>query len=67
MTPFNFKRQQKLTEERALKLLEENGYLSTAMIQHKFGVGYAEAARMIDLLAEKRYVRHDGQRWVSGK
>ena len=67
MTSFNFKRQQKLTEERALKLLEENGYLSTAMIQHKFGVGYAEAARMIDVLAEKRYIHHNGQRWVKAK
>ena len=67
MIPFNFKKQQKLTEERALKLLEENGYISTAMLQHKFGVGYAEAARMIDLLAEKRYVRHNGQRWVKAK
>jgi len=53
-----------LSEENVLKLLDENGYISTAMIQHKFTVGYADAAKMIDTLAEKGYVKHDGQRWI---
>ena len=52
------------TEETVLRLLCEHGYLSTAMIQHKFTVGYAKASRMIDALAEKGYIKHDGQRWV---
>ena len=51
-------------EQSVLLLLEKNGYLSTAMIQHKFGVGYGDAALMIDALAEKGYVKHNGQRWV---
>ena len=65
---FMFKKREnrnlKFTEENVLRLLEENGYISTAMIQRTFGVGYADAARMIDALAEKGYVKHDGQRWV---
>ena len=54
----------KFNEQNTMLLLEEIGYLSIAMIQHKFGVGYADAAKMIDTLAEKGYVRHDGHRWV---
>ncbi|MBE6577803.1 MAG: hypothetical protein E7653_06670 [Ruminococcaceae bacterium] len=53
-----------LSEEDVLKLLDENGYLFTSMIQHKFNVGYALAAKIIDTLAEKGYIKHDGQRWV---
>ena len=64
MKLFKFKRKLKFTEDNVLKLLEENGCLSTAMIQHKSGVGYGKAAMMIDLLAEIGYIRHDGQRWV---
>ena len=69
MNLFKIKRNTKseFTEENALKLLEENGYISTAMIQHKFCVGYADAAKMIDILAEKGYIRHDGHRWVKAK
>ena len=54
-----------LSEEDVLKLLDENGYISTAMIQHKFTVGYADAAKMIDTIAEKGYIKHDGQKWVA--
>lgn len=54
----------KFTEENVIKLLESNGYPSTAMLQREFGVGYAQAATMIDTLAEKGYIKHDGQRWL---
>ena len=54
----------KYTQKDVLDLLDETGYLSTAMIQHKFTVGYADAAKMIDTLAESGYIKHDGQRWV---
>ena len=54
----------KFTEENVMKFLESNGYLSTAMLQREFGVGYAQAAEMIDALAEKGYIKHDGQRWL---
>ena len=67
MKLLKLKRDHKFTEENVLNLLEENGYISTSMIQHKFGVGYGKAAMMIDSLAEKGYIRHDGQRWVSKK
>lgn len=53
-----------LTEEAALHLLRSNGYLSASMLQREFGVGYAQAAMMIDSLAEKGYVKYDGQRWL---
>ena len=53
-----------LSEEEMLKLLDENGYISTSMIQRKFTVGYADAAKAIDTLAEKGHIKHDGQRWV---
>lgn len=55
----------KFNEQSVLLLLEENGYISTAMIQHKFTVGYADAARMIDTLAEKGYIKHDGKQWIN--
>ena len=54
----------KFTEENVMKFLESNGYLSTTMLQREFGVGYAQAAEMIDILAEKGYTNHDGKRWV---
>ena len=63
MKLFKFKRKLKFTEDTVLKLLEENGCISTAMLQHTFGVGYGKAAMMIDLLAEKGYIRHDRQGW----
>ena len=64
MKLFELKRKLKFTEDNVLKLLEENGCLSTAMIQHKFGVGYGKAAEMIDALADKGYIKHDGHNWV---
>ena len=57
-------KKQKFTEETVLQLLKFNGYLSTAMLQRKFAVGYAQAAEMIDTLAEKGYIKYDGQRWL---
>ena len=53
------------TEETVLRLLREHGYLSTAMIQREFTVGYADAAKMIDTLAEKGYIKHDGKQWIN--
>ena len=67
MKLFKFKRKLKFTEESVLKILEENGYISASILQHKFGVGYGKAAMMIDLLADKGYICHDGQRWVKIK
>ena len=67
MKLFKFKRKLRFTEETVLKLLEDTGCLSTSMIQHKFGIGYGKAAMMIDSLADKGYIRHNGQRWVSKK
>ena len=61
------KKTKDFNEQNVLLLLEENGYLSTAMIQHKFGVGYTDAAMIIDALAEKGCVKHNGQRWVKTK
>jgi DNA segregation ATPase FtsK/SpoIIIE-like protein len=58
-------RQLKSTEENVLQLLASNGYLSTSMLQREFGIGYAKAARMIDRLAEKGCIKHDGQRWIA--
>ena len=63
----NKKNNTDFTEENVLHLLNENGYISTAMIQHKFTVGYADAAKMIDILAEKGYVKHDGRRWIKAR
>ena len=57
-------KKQKFTDETVLQLLESSGYLSTAMLQREFAVGYAQAAEMIDTLAEKGYIKHDGQRWL---
>ena len=57
----------KFTEETVLQLLKSNGYLSTAMLQREFGIGYAKAATMIDTLAEKGYIKHDGQKWIKVK
>ena len=57
-------KKQKFTEETVLQLLKFNGYLSTAMLQREFAVGYAQAATMIENLAEKGYVKHNGQRWL---
>ena len=67
MKLFKFKRKLKFTEENVLKLLEENGYISTAILQHTFGIGYGDAALMIDTLAEKGYIRYNEQRWVKIK
>ena len=57
-------KKQKFTDETVLQLLESNCYLSTAMLQREFAVGYAQAAEMIDTLAEKGYIKYDGQRWL---
>ena len=53
------------TEENVLRLLHENGYISTAMIQQKFTVGYSAAARMIDTLAGNGYIKHNGEGWIA--
>ena len=58
-------KKQKFTDETVLQLLKSSGYLSTAMLQREFGIGYAQAAMMIDSLAEKGYIKHDGKSWVA--
>ena len=63
----NKKNNTDFTEENVLHSLNENGYISTAMIQRKFTIGYADAAKMIDILAEKGYVKHDGRRWIKAR
>ena len=51
------------TEENALKLLEDYGKLSTSLLQRKFFVGYAKAAKMLDALSQKGYVQHTDKGW----
>ena len=58
---------QKFNERNVLLLLEENGYLSAAMIQKRFFVGYAQAAQMLDSLVKKKHIRHNGQTWAKVK
>ena len=71
MNLFLFKKRKKcnpnFTEETALQLLKSNGYISAALLQREFGVGYAKVATMIDSLEEKGYIKHDGQRLVLEK
>lgn len=55
----------KFTEKNALRLLKRNGFLSTSIIQYKFGVGYAKAAQMIDALEERGYIKREGNRWIA--
>ena len=55
----------KFTEKNALRLLKRNGFLSTSIIQYKFGVGYAKAAQMIDVLEERGYIKQEGYRWIA--
>ena len=50
-----------LTKSAALQLLKSNGYLSAALIQQEFAVGYAIAAEMIDALAEEGDIKRDGK------
>jgi ribosomal protein S25 len=52
------------TEENVLKLFTYYGAISESLIQRRFSVGYGRAAKMIDILAEKGYIKHVGQRWV---
>lgn len=53
------------TEENVLKLFTYYGAISASLIQRRFSVGYGRAAKRIDTLAEKGYIKHDGQRWVA--
>ena len=52
------------TQENALKLLEDYGKLSTSLLQRKFFVGYARAAKMLDALAQKGYIQHTPDGWI---
>ena len=52
------------TEENVLKLFTYYGAISASLIQRRFNVSYGAAAKMIDTLAEKGYIKHDGLRWV---
>ena len=53
------------TEENVLKLFTYYGAISASLIQRRFSVSYGAAAKMIDTLAEKGYIKHDGQGWVA--
>ena len=53
------------TEENVLKLFTYYGAISASLIQRRFSVSYGAAAKMIDALAGKGYIKHDGQRWVA--
>lgn len=68
---FKFKKQKKqnvrFTEKNVLRLLEDNRYITTAMIQRTYNVGYASAVKMIEILAKKGYIKQNGQRWVTKK
>ena len=52
------------TEENVLKLFTYYGAISASLIQRRFDVSYGAAAKMIDTLEEKGYIKHDGQRWL---
>lgn len=52
------------TEENVLKLFTYYGAISASLIQRRFNVSYGTAAKMIDTLEEKGYIKHDGQGWV---
>lgn len=52
------------TEENVLKLFTYYGAISVSLIQRRFSVSYGAAAKMIDTLFEKGYIKHDGERWV---
>ena len=53
------------TEENVLKLFTYYGAISASLIQRRFSVSYGAAAKMIDALAGKGYIKHDGQRWMA--
>ena len=55
---------EQFTEENVLNLLDNNGFLSASLLQRHFQVGYGKAATMINALAEKGQIWHDGERWV---
>lgn len=57
----------RFTEENVLKLFTYYGAISASLIQRRFSVSYGAAAKMIDTLAEKEYIKHDGHGWVSNK
>ena len=54
----------RFTEDNVLKILSDCDVISTSMLQKEFKVGYGAAAKMIDNLAEKGYITHDGRMWV---
>lgn len=53
------------TEENVLKLFTYYGAISASLIQRRFSVSYGRAAKMIDALEVKGYIRCDGERWVA--
>jgi DNA segregation ATPase FtsK/SpoIIIE-like protein len=58
---------EEFTEENVIKLLDQQNCISTSLLQRRFRVGYGRAASMMDTLAEKGYIEHDGQRWTKIK
>ena len=58
---------EEFTEENVLKLFTYYGAISASLIQRRFGVSYGMAAKMINDLEVKGYIKYDGQRWVKAK
>ena len=54
-------------ESAVLLLLEENGIITTGLLQSKFKVTYGEAAKMILALSEKGCVVYTENGWVKNK
>ena len=55
------------TEENVLKLFTYYGAISASLIQRRFSVSYGAAAKMINDLEVKGYIKYDGQGWVKDK
>lgn len=55
------------TEENVLKLFTYYGTISASLIQRRFNVSYGAAAKMINDLEVKGYIKYDGQRWAKDK
>ena len=54
-------------ESAVLLLLEENGIITTGLLQDKFSVTYGQAAKMILALSEKGCVVYTDNGWVKNK
>ena len=51
------------TERNVLCLLEHKNFLSSSLLQRTFRVGSGTAAKMLDDMGQKGFIRYDGQYW----